>query len=90
MQQRYGVVCCTFFNYWTCISTTCLFVQAIPSHTERRSIFEHYVRTRADVERREKRAAQKAAIEGFKQLLEEASQVFLGTKCYFSFFPRLV
>ncbi|KAJ7568594.1 hypothetical protein O6H91_01G039500 [Diphasiastrum complanatum] len=46
--------------------------KAIPSHTERRSIFEHYVRTRADEERKEKRAAQKAAIEGFKQLLEES------------------
>ncbi|KAL2641453.1 hypothetical protein R1flu_009040 [Riccia fluitans] len=48
--------------------------KAIPSHTERRSIFEHYVRTRADEERKEKRAAQKAAVEGFKQLLEEASK----------------
>uniref|UniRef100_A0A0C9QX05 TSA: Wollemia nobilis Ref_Wollemi_Transcript_2281_3725 transcribed RNA sequence n=1 Tax=Wollemia nobilis TaxID=56998 RepID=A0A0C9QX05_9CONI len=48
--------------------------KAIPSYTERRSIFEHYVRTRADEERKEKRAAQKAAIEGFKQLLEEASE----------------
>lgn len=48
--------------------------KAIPSHTERRSIFDHYVRTRAEEERKEKRAAQKAAIEGFKQLLEEASK----------------
>lgn len=54
--------------------------KAIPSHTERRSIFEHYVRTRADVERREKRAAQKAAIEGFKQLLEEAAKESLITR----------
>ncbi|XP_057860984.2 pre-mRNA-processing protein 40C [Cryptomeria japonica] len=45
----------------------------IPSYTERRSIFEHYVRNRADEERKEKRAAQKAVVEGFKQLLEEAS-----------------
>lgn len=51
--------------------------QAIPSHTERRSIFEHYVRTRADEERKEKRAAQKAAVEGFKQLLEEATKVLI-------------
>lgn len=49
--------------------------KAIPNHSERRTIFEHYVRTRADVERKEKRAAQKAAIEGFKHLLEEASKV---------------
>lgn len=48
--------------------------KAIPSHTERRSIFDHYVRTRAEEERKEKRAAQKAAVEGFKQLLEEASK----------------
>eukprot|EP00252_Welwitschia_mirabilis_P018920 TRINITY_DN4241_c0_g2_i1.p1 TRINITY_DN4241_c0_g2~~TRINITY_DN4241_c0_g2_i1.p1 ORF type:complete len:714 (+),score=170.12 TRINITY_DN4241_c0_g2_i1:212-2143(+) len=47
--------------------------KAIPSYTERRAIFEHYVRTRADEERKEKRAAQKAATEGFKQLLDEAS-----------------
>ncbi|KAL3678003.1 hypothetical protein R1sor_020959 [Riccia sorocarpa] len=48
--------------------------KAIPSHTERRTIFEHYVRTRADEERKEKRAAQKAAVEGFRQLLDEASK----------------
>ncbi|KAG6557468.1 hypothetical protein Mapa_000741 [Marchantia paleacea] len=48
--------------------------KAIPSHTERRAMFEHYVRTRADEERKEKRAAQKAAVEGFKQLLEEAAK----------------
>ncbi|XVF02932.1 hypothetical protein REPUB_Repub04eG0217200 [Reevesia pubescens] len=48
--------------------------QAIPSHSTRRSLFEHYVKTRAEEERREKRAAQKAAIEGFKQLLDEASE----------------
>ncbi|CAN1297691.1 Pre-mRNA-processing protein 40C [Linum perenne] len=47
---------------------------AIPSHSARRSLFEHYVKTRAEEERKEKRAAQKAAIEGFKQLLEEASE----------------
>ncbi|MCO5606517.1 hypothetical protein L7F22_060705 [Adiantum nelumboides] len=50
--------------------------KAIPSHTERRSIFDHYVRTRAEEERKEKRAIQKAAVEGFKQLLEEASKDF--------------
>ncbi|CAK7326070.1 unnamed protein product [Dovyalis caffra] len=48
--------------------------QAIPSHSARRSLFEHYVKTRAEEERKEKRAAQKAAVEGFKQLLEEASE----------------
>ncbi|KAI5072388.1 hypothetical protein GOP47_0012996 [Adiantum capillus-veneris] len=48
--------------------------KAIPSHTERRSIFDHFVRTRAEEERKEKRAVQKAAVEGFKQLLEEASK----------------
>lgn len=50
-------------------------LQAIPSHSARRSLFEHYVKTRAEEERKEKRAAQRAAIEGFKQLLEEASEV---------------
>lgn len=40
-------------------------------------MFEHYVKTRAEEERKEKRAAQKAAIEGFKQLLGEASEVLL-------------
>ncbi|KAJ9709550.1 hypothetical protein PVL29_001162 [Vitis rotundifolia] len=48
--------------------------KAIPGYSARRSLFEHYVRTRAEEERKEKRAAQKAAIEGFKQLLEEASE----------------
>ncbi|KAG8657638.1 hypothetical protein MANES_03G080900v8 [Manihot esculenta] len=48
--------------------------KAIPSHSSRRSLFEHYVKTRAEEERKEKRAAQRAAIEGFKQLLEEASE----------------
>ena len=38
-------------------------------------MFEHYVKTRAEEERKEKRAAQKAAIEGFKQLLDSASEV---------------
>lgn len=50
-------------------------MQAIPSYSARRAIFEHYVRTRAEEERKEKRAAQKAAMEAFKQLLEEASEV---------------
>ena len=50
-------------------------LQAIPGYSSRRSLFEHYVRTRAEEERKEKRAAQKAAIDGFKQLLEEASEV---------------
>ncbi|KAF5450039.1 hypothetical protein F2P56_030420 [Juglans regia] len=48
--------------------------KAIPSYSARRSLFEHYVKTRAEEERKEKRAAQKAAIEGFKQLLGEASE----------------
>ena len=50
-------------------------LQAIPSYSARRSLFEHYVKTRAEEERKEKRAAQKAAIEGFKQLLDEVSEV---------------
>ncbi|KAL5553004.1 hypothetical protein UlMin_040405 [Ulmus minor] len=48
--------------------------KAIPSYSTRRSLFDHYVKTRLEEERKEKRAAQKAAIEGFKQLLEEASE----------------
>ncbi|XP_073143093.1 pre-mRNA-processing protein 40C isoform X2 [Henckelia pumila] len=48
--------------------------KAIPSHSARRTIFDHYVRTRAEEERKEKRAAQKAALDGFKQLLEEAKE----------------
>lgn len=50
------------------------FLQAIQSHSVRRSLFEQYVKTRAEEERREKRAAHKAAVEGFKQLLDEASK----------------
>nr|XP_043607929.1 pre-mRNA-processing protein 40C [Erigeron canadensis] len=48
--------------------------KAIPSYSARRAIFDHYVRTRAEEERKEKRAAQKAAIEGYKQLLDEAKE----------------
>ncbi|PIN12081.1 Transcription factor CA150 [Handroanthus impetiginosus] len=48
--------------------------KAMSSHSARRALFEHYVRTRAEEERKEKRAAQKAALEGFKQLLEEAKE----------------
>ncbi|KAL7124218.1 hypothetical protein ABFS83_14G033700 [Erythranthe nasuta] len=48
--------------------------KAISNHSARRALFEHYVRTRAEEERKEKRAAQKAASEGFKQLLEEAKE----------------
>ncbi|PHT81167.1 Pre-mRNA-processing protein 40C [Capsicum annuum] len=48
--------------------------KAIPSYSARKTLFEHYVKTRADEERKEKRAAQKAAVEGFKQLLEEAKE----------------
>lgn len=51
-------------------------LQAIPDQSARRALFEHYVRTRAEEERKEKRAAQKAALEGFKQLLEEAKEVW--------------
>ncbi|XP_031477096.1 pre-mRNA-processing protein 40C isoform X1 [Nymphaea colorata] len=48
--------------------------KAVPGYALRRSLFEHYVRNRAEEARKEKRAAQKAAVEGFKQLLEEASE----------------
>ncbi|KAL0743152.1 hypothetical protein Bca4012_084665 [Brassica carinata] len=48
--------------------------KAIQSHSVRRSLFEQYVKTRAEEERREKRAAHKAAVEGFRQLLDEASK----------------
>lgn len=48
--------------------------KAIPSYSARRAIFDHFVRTRAEEERKEKRAAQKAAIEGYKQLLDEAKE----------------
>lgn len=59
--------------------------KAIPSYSARRSLFEHYVKTRAEEERKEKRAAQKAAIERFKQLLEEASQDIDHTTDYYTF-----
>lgn len=63
------------------------FLQAIQSHSVRRSLFEQYVKTRAEEERREKRAAHKAAVEGFKQLLDEASKVhfFYLTEFLFTF-----
>lgn len=59
-------------------------MQAVPGYALRRSLFEHYVRNRAEEERKEKRAAQKAAVEGFRQLLEEASEVILWACLIFS------
>lgn len=55
-------------------------------------MFEHYVKTRAEEERKEKRAAQKAAIEGFKQLLEEAvevSELILNSSVFFFYFANV-
>lgn len=52
-----------------------LLVQAVPGYSTRRALFEQFVRTRAEEVRKEERAAQKAAIDGFKQLLEEVSEV---------------
>lgn len=54
-----------------------MLLQAVPSQSARRALFEHYVRTRAEEERKEKRAAQKAALDAFKQLLEEALEVLV-------------
>ncbi|KAF4355699.1 hypothetical protein F8388_001057 [Cannabis sativa] len=51
--------------------------KAIPSYSTRRSLFEHFAKTRVEEERKEKRDAQKAAIEGFKQLLDEALEIDL-------------
>ncbi|KAK1326826.1 Pre-mRNA-processing protein 40C [Acorus calamus] len=48
--------------------------KAVPGYDTRKALFEQFVKTRAEEERKEKRAAQKAALEGFKQLLEEASE----------------
>ncbi|XP_059308905.1 pre-mRNA-processing protein 40C isoform X1 [Lycium ferocissimum] len=59
--------------------------KAIPSYSARKALFEHYVKTRADEERKEKRAAQKAAVEGFKQLLEEAKEDINADTNYQSF-----
>ncbi|CAN4090396.1 unnamed protein product [Withania somnifera] len=59
--------------------------KAIPSYSARKALFEHYVKTRADEERREKRAALKAAVEGFKQLLEEAKEDINEDTDYHSF-----
>ncbi|KAJ6839947.1 pre-mRNA-processing protein 40C [Iris pallida] len=59
--------------------------KAVPGNSARRSIFEHFVRTRAEEERKEKRAAQKAAVDGFKQLLEEASEEIDHKTDYHSF-----
>nr|GEV89672.1 hypothetical protein [Tanacetum cinerariifolium] len=39
--------------------------KAIPSYSAHRALFDHFVRKRAEEERKEKRAAHKAAIEGY-------------------------
>lgn len=62
--------------------------KAIPSHSSRRALFEHYVKTRAEEERREKRAAQKAVVEAFRQLLDEASEEIDMNTDYQSFRKR--
>lgn len=59
--------------------------KAIPGYSARRSLFDHYVKTRAEEERKEKRAAQKAAVEGFKQLLMEASEEIDYATDYYAF-----
>ena len=50
-----------------------IFPQAIPSFSERKSLFEQYVKNRAAEERKEKRVAHKAAVEGFKELLDDVT-----------------
>eukprot|EP00854_Cymbomonas_tetramitiformis_P000490 gene490-881_t len=45
--------------------------KAIPDIKERRAIFDHFVRNRAEEVRKEKRANMKAAAENFKALLDE-------------------
>ncbi|XP_050372348.1 pre-mRNA-processing protein 40C isoform X2 [Argentina anserina] len=58
--------------------------KVIPSYS-RRALFEHYVKTRAEEERKEKRAAQKASIEAFKHLLAEAVEDINDATDYHSF-----
>ncbi|GKD19988.1 pre-mRNA-processing protein 40C isoform X2 [Tanacetum coccineum] len=48
--------------------------KAIPSYSARRALFDRFVQTRDEEERKEKRAAHKAAIKGYKQLLDEAKE----------------
>ncbi|KAL4570025.1 hypothetical protein LXL04_025674 [Taraxacum kok-saghyz] len=57
----------------------------IPSYSARRAIFDHFVRTRAEEERKEKRAAQKAAIQAYKSLLDEAKEDINHTTDYQTF-----
>ncbi|PKA62757.1 Pre-mRNA-processing protein 40C [Apostasia shenzhenica] len=61
--------------------------KAVPSYSTRRAIFEQYVRTRAEEERKEKKAAQRAAIDGFKKMLEEASE-YIDYRTDFQTFKR--
>nr|GEZ32389.1 hypothetical protein [Tanacetum cinerariifolium]GEZ81429.1 hypothetical protein [Tanacetum cinerariifolium] len=42
-----------------------ILLHAIPSYSARRTLFDHFVPTRAEEERKEKRAAYKALIEGY-------------------------
>lgn len=50
-------------------------VQAIPTTAERRALFDRYVKTRAEEERMEKREALRAAMNGFRELLDESAEV---------------
>ncbi|CAA7399258.1 unnamed protein product [Spirodela intermedia] len=70
----FGCLIETFYFNPSRISLLAMCLRAVQSHSVRRALFEHYVRTRAEEERKEKRAAQKAVIDGFKQLLDDASE----------------
>lgn len=80
----YSAQACTV-DFFDAVLRVTFFLQAIPSHSVRRSLFEQYVKTRAEEERREKRAAHKAAVEGFRQLLDEASKVYYFIELSFFF-----
>ncbi|GKC26676.1 pre-mRNA-processing protein 40C isoform X2 [Tanacetum coccineum] len=61
--------------WWYKLGTlAALALVAIPSYSARRALFDRFVQTRDEEERKEKRTTHKATIEGYKQLLDEAKE----------------
>ncbi|GAQ86364.1 Pre-mRNA-processing protein [Klebsormidium nitens] len=59
--------------------------KAIATTAERRALFDRYVKTRAEEERLEKREALRAAMNGFRELLDEVAEELDHTVTYADF-----
>eukprot|EP00898_Chlorokybus_atmophyticus_P007693 jgi/Chlat1/7925/Chrsp68S07386 len=70
------------FSKWEKELPKIIYDPRFKARAQRRALFEHYVKTRAEEERKERRAALRIAVDGFRQLLDEATEVITWeTKC---------